>query len=1452
MIGDSQSETHFSSISESGLTTGKDRLNANEGIHTCYCTNPNYIVSFSIWLGPLLINDLHEATSKMRFNVPIAQSSQAGYTDRSNRNVVKESSPGKSVGRVSVTPKHTNKKEVSMKEEERQDESIGAEETQQQILDDMEYQILYNEIESISQRFQSGSSESEEKITLTSAFSNEAEISKTMHVKLMRLIKAMIPNSTTEQKDTFIRDLFGMGLRVSKKSSTRSQFEENTSIGKYDDASYDHLMIEESNSILESENDSPEMDKGSVQQKHTEENYICNPYLDQGLQNTPSLDEYVDGANSILASMDESDTPGVEMATALQQSVSSRRLVASQTTNSSDAVDARWEQLRDKMLNGSESGRTGNSLTSEMEANLIQECVETGLSSYRASRTLNSKQQQTQVNGNEVPVPQEDMTPVPYELQAAISDGFSIGQVTDHVKEEKTEECPQHTEITTPNVRKRPGQADESSIHQPVQQRNIASDTFSIDAETSNIPSFDEGTVYEDVKIAFEGTNSVASQKKIASQESKGNEGETEMEEKFSCDESHQISRTVSFKEEPRIRVSGSNDMHNSKIKEENHVGESDAETQIQSMDDSSRDMAKLIHVKSSLTAGTDFLSPRKGPDRSFFQSVNLSASGETEWPNSPTSALPSWRLNPAESLSDFMLTVLSVETGTATNFYVHKHMMAIGPRSSKYMGDVFTSEDASNFQVTLDEKTSALIPEILDYIYCPGHDVTMTTDNAVAVRQLAKMLKINPLEVQAAEFILEDMEVDNMVTYVSECNYFNDTEVMKAVVEKCTGNIESIPIDDRLWIVMEPELFLQILSSPHINRGVLSKHLSILLKEYLDLHQYEISADMFVTLTSESIIPIVDRTAALPLIELSDGYESTDCEEIQKRCAFTLACYWQTTPQTERHRLFALLRNLPSSLTVDFLEIVESGHNAMEMLRSEMEQQTIDGNQYAGEQQEALTVQDFCGDLTEEDQQNETLSWRMDPEKSYSDMSIRVEYLNHEGSQIYHVHKQIIAVGPHRSKFFAEHLNSTEVAPGENVCIAIKLDYEGSSVVPQVLDYMYSQNTALEISNENSVAFHYVSRAFEIPTLGKEIMKFIDEDLSLENVADYIIDGGYYRDHLTIATAGRLCAQKIMSIDVDSNLLTELEPDFFEKVVSCDTIEQSAQSHVNILITKYFLVHDLEGDVVERLFESIRIDQIEKNSALTMLKMLITLKDYEGVEFFERMKEKCIDVITKNWTELTADNQRREEVFSILPSFPSHVVASMFDTVERNSREEQMETVSQQAILSTLYQEQVAEANRLREVEVSSLRKELEEQTVTMLALQKELEGKLMKVDRTLLRRRTGRSAASIMGPPSCQRKTDRLSEIREMVTAATASTDEGGGSPTTPTQETTEGAPWYHQGVVNEQGMMDMLGMETIADVLVEHSKSINTNNKGREQQEEMSVSTIHVQKKKGRMCC
>ena len=1301
--------------------------------------------------------------------------------------------------------------------------------------DDEEYRILCIEIERIYHRSSidggtasSPSSDKSGTISLTSIFSNEAEISQGMHGKIMRLIMAMMPNSSTEQSKHFIRDLFVMGIRVKQPQLL---------VGKGDNMTSDYSVVSQQKryqplrkNAEESRDDFKiDFESNSIIESSVDESGIIGS-IDGGSMNTEDVNKWGRARQKAF-------------------------IINQQATNSSDEVDSRWEQLRGKALERKKYEKDSSgamSLTSDMEDDLIRDCVETGMPSslFCGARTKYDCQQKC-TSGEEE---RESSFP----LRVTCTASSQQGEVRECISDGDSALSPiKHT--NTPQGGKmdqRPGQADEISIHKPT-LRQVQSG-ITIDQETShkvtndttNAPSFDEEDVTaKDTPKSIDSIDKYAveriacNQKQLTSQSKSPKNIKTnrakliergslkstygfssevieegadaqrlgfidreEIEVTLVLSSEEHVSKmeaTVSISDSDIVAELSSNDENNSKRNTDNDLqgddsingsaiigenGQHDTKTNAPSdeineperapkdIDDVSTSSIDkeddLIQVKSSLTNETDLschmkdneitnerpiqplriytdpsklqLSHRGSIDLSVGETIGKSFSFTS---NAPIDVVPSWRLNPSDSLSDFILLILSTATGETTSYYVHKHMMAVGPRRSDYMDEVFRSEDASTFQMTLDEKTAILVPTMLDFVYS-NHDINITTEMAVPLRQLGKMLKIVPLEIKAATFIIEDIEISNMSAYVSDCCFYKDEEVMKVVVQKCSASIETIPITDRLWIVMKPELFLRVVTSPNIERTALSRHLSIILKEYLELHQYEIKIDMFTTLTSEKIIPNVDRDAALPLIELCELYDSEDCETLQKRCAYTIACYWKTTTPIDRRRLFSLLRNLPSSFTVDFLEIVESGSDThLEEKKINMEGIDDDIVRDNVSKPEIMSIHDLCGESVREARRvdkgsdEEVLSWRLDPEKSYSDWAIQINNLDSRETQVYHVHKHIIAVGSHKSYFFDHYFASNEIEARQKGCTIVEVDHEAALVVPQVLDFIYCQGHELDISDKNAVALHYVASVLGISMLSKNALEFIGKNMTLTNIATYILHANSFKDYKIIAMASQLCVQDITSINTDSELLKALEPDFFEIIVASDELDERAKCHVTVLITQYFSLHDLEEDIVEKLLKCIDINKIDHLSALKLMKILSGPNKYKGIEIFDKMRSHCANVMTEEWTELTENH--REELFSIFPYLNPELITSMFDTVDNKYRMEHNESMTLQSVLVNRYRAQVDQANRHREEEVAILKKELDERTAQMLSMQKVMEDKLGQVEQSL-NRRTVRSHAA------------------------------------------------------------------------------------------------------------
>ena len=105
---------------------------------------------------------------------------------------------------------------------------------------------------------------------------------------------------------------------------------------------------------------------------------------------------------------------------------------------------------------------------------------------------------------------------------------------------------------------------------------------------------------------------------------------------------------------------------------------------------------------------------------------------------------------------------------------------------------------------------------------------------------------------------------------------------------------------------------------------------------------------------------------------------------------------------------------------------------------------------------------------------QGQRLSWRLDPEESFSDYTIRVtrrQQVQKTGvdssnrakvdqiaskDEMYHVHRAILSFGPYPSGYFKTAIRQRHMAEGETRCTHMTLSDEEADLIPIVLDCMY------------------------------------------------------------------------------------------------------------------------------------------------------------------------------------------------------------------------------------------------------------------------------------------------------------------------------------------------------------------------------------------------------------
>jgi hypothetical protein len=289
-----------------------------------------------------------------------------------------------------------------------------------------------------------------------------------------------------------------------------------------------------------------------------------------------------------------------------------------------------------------------------------------------------------------------------------------------------------------------------------------------------------------------------------------------------------------------------------------------------------------------------------------------------------------SWRLDPSLSLSDWTVVIRSQDRQTDDEYHVHRNILAVGPSKSDYFGSLFRNSDrlaeseSKTSYITLEDRAAKAFPSLLDFMYCPNNQLMVTTDTAIALRYLAQYFGVRLLFKKVMEFLREDMNLTNIHTYISDSMLFQDEKVTSFAAEKCVAEIQEISTSSPLLDMMDPHFFLGIVSSPEID--TCGCHLSALVAAYCTKHKDELDEITFRRMTDKSRIPLIDRDAALVLLELESDISGSDHEEVseltclQNRCVKVVALHWKEVSEKADDVKMRVFRKLPAPVLAELL----------------------------------------------------------------------------------------------------------------------------------------------------------------------------------------------------------------------------------------------------------------------------------------------------------------------------------------------------------------------------------------------------------------------------------------------------------------------------------------------------------------------------------------------------
>mmetsp|Transcript_6252 Transcript_6252/g.13028 ORF Transcript_6252/g.13028 Transcript_6252/m.13028 type:complete len:602 (-) Transcript_6252:1989-3794(-) len=396
-----------------------------------------------------------------------------------------------------------------------------------------------------------------------------------------------------------------------------------------------------------------------------------------------------------------------------------------------------------------------------------------------------------------------------------------------------------------------------------------------------------------------------------------------------------------------------------------------------------------------------------------------------------------------------------------------------------------------------------------------------------------------------------------------------------------------------------------------------------------------------------------------------------------------------------------------------------------------------------AGEGEVLFNYDDDFDGGSLEDEPEEELTWRSDPAKSMSDWTINVTNRATRQKQVYHVHRNVLAVGKRKSEYFVRFFRSYDRLSKTGQSTDIFLETVSAASMPQLLDYMYSAEGKLDIATESAVGLRYLAQFFGMRGLHKRVMSFIIRNLNMDNLKIYYDHSVAVDDSKVSEIASAHCAKNIMSISVKHSLIGAVDPLFFRRIMLSDEIDSmEKQLHMSQLLAEFCVLHRklLDDQDFIRLTDEQCLPHVHYKAALTLMEMEadLGLIDHEMVDLTS-LQERCLRDIATHWEDLS--RMKPAELTRICKKLPSPVVTEIMvrslgqakkrvDMEERKSSGSALPLAASEPIKSGASVASAGtsdkKAKRDYEAKVAELKREHQE---TLDAIKAEFEANLVKM---------------------------------------------------------------------------------------------------------------------------
>ena len=246
---------------------------------------------------------------------------------------------------------------------------------------------------------------------------------------------------------------------------------------------------------------------------------------------------------------------------------------------------------------------------------------------------------------------------------------------------------------------------------------------------------------------------------------------------------------------------------------------------------------------------------------------------------------------------------------------------------------------------------------------------------------------------------------------------------------------------------------------------------------------------------------------------------------------------------------------------------------------------------------------------------EDETIRWRGDPRKTFSDWTIQVASKPSKWNKsaykifcagtpplvaIYHVHRNILAYGARKSLYFANLFGSEDrFFESKSATSKIELEPLATEAFPQLLDFIYSENP-LKIETKTATALYFLGEYFGVTGVTAQVIEYCEKDFSVLNARTYYDHARLFQNDVILDLLAAFVGKNVGYIPPLSSFVKATHPPFWAKVAltyPCDAPEYSLIVAANIAHHKA----DLDLATFRELVDEEKVPCIHPLAALRL-----------------------------------------------------------------------------------------------------------------------------------------------------------------------------------------------------------------------------------------------------------